>query len=152
MTNVLTENETSTACAIDDFDLARQLVLSYLTEDEYGEYERLVQALLAVRITCSRNSLRRILVLLTAVSDPRFDEYGAANVLPILRCLELTDDLQADVETLLENMRREDTAAYEQAQREYAEITSPFRQAAIRLLTKYGRPTYPDVERELNNL
>jgi hypothetical protein len=133
-----------------DFDQARTTFLSRI--DDNADDDKLIEILINMCGTYSTTSINKLLVLAAAAGDPRFDEYGAANVLPILRSLELTDDLLADVETLLNAMRREDTAAYEQAQREYAEITSPFRQAAIRLLTKYGRPTYPDVERELNNL
>jgi hypothetical protein len=131
-----------------DFETARLLALSHLEED--GD-NSLVEALMAVRNTCSLNSLNRLLVLVTAVGDPRFN-YGAADALVILRDLELSDDISQDVETFLSAMKEGDEAALLQAEKEAAEIANPFRQAAIRLLTQFGNPTYVQVQAELDNL
>lgn len=149
-TNVLTENETNTPTTTDDFDQAVALIASYFTEKD--DDSELLNALVAVRITCTPDSLKRILILISAISDPRFDEYGAADSLAILRDMKITDELDADVEFLLESMRLADIAAFEHAQREYAEVTSPFRIAACRLLTKFGQPSYPQVQEALKNL
>jgi hypothetical protein len=132
-----------------DFETARLLALSHLKED--GD-NSLVEALMAVRNTCSLNSLNRLLVLVTAVGDPRFDQYSAADAVAILRDLKLTDDLSQDVETFLSAMKEGDEAALLQAEKEAAEIGNPFRQAAIRLLTQFGKPTYVQVQAELDNL
>jgi hypothetical protein len=132
-----------------DFDTARLLALSHL---ENSDEKSLLDGLLAVRNTCSADSLNRILLLMEAVGDPRFDEYGAADAVAILRDLKLSDDLSQDVETFLSAMKEGDEAALLQAEKEAAEIANPFRQAAIRLLTQFGKPNYVQVQAELENL
>jgi hypothetical protein len=91
-------------------------------------------------------------VLVTAVGDPRFDQYSAADAMAILRDLKLTDDLSQDVETFLSAMKEGDEAALLQAEKEAAEIANPFKQAAIRLVTRFGKPNYVQVQAELENL
>src|SRR6185503_8581688 len=127
----------------EDFELARQLLLWFFYEDD--DESRMALSLLAVREKCSVAAFHRLLVLAEAVRDPRFDEYGAADVLPILRNMEITNDLNGDVERLLESMRLADIAAFEKAEREAASINDPFRRAAIRLLTKFRNPNLEQV-------
>jgi hypothetical protein len=148
-TDTLKEQK-ETSATPNDFEQARALLLSFFVED--GDDSRLPEALMAVRETCSLDAFHRVLILADAVGDPRFGEFGAANALAILRRLEITDDLNADVDTLLEAMREEDAAAYKKVQQEAAEITDPYRQAAIRLMTKFRQPNVEQVERELQRL
>jgi len=133
-----------------DFEQARALFLSCFLEN--GDDSRMADAFLAVWNTCSVDAFNRLLVLADAVGDPRFDEYGAADALAILRHLEITDDLNADVEALLQAMKQEDDAARKQAERESAEINDPYRQAAIRLLTRFREPNIQQVMYELTEL
>jgi hypothetical protein len=135
---------------LNDFGRARALILSFLLED--GDDSRLPEALMAVRETCSLDAFHRVLILADAAGDPRFGEFGAANALAILRDLTITDDANADKERLLEAMRTQDAAAYKEAEKEVAEINDPYRQAAIRLLTKFRQPNVEQVERELQRL
>lgn len=60
--------------------------------------------------------------------------------------------LNADVETLLEFMRKGEAADYQQDETATTEIENPFRQAAIRLLSEFPEPTYEQLQHELNNL
>jgi hypothetical protein len=133
-----------------NFDEALALFTSYYTED--GDDSRLLDAFLAVRNTCSEDSFKRILVLAEAVLNPRYDEFGAADSTAILRTLEITDDLDADVKCLLAAMQEADAAEYREAERQAAEITNPFRQAAVRLLTKFREPNLEQIKRELTCL
>lgn len=144
------KEEKETSATPNDFEQARALLLSFFVED--GDDSRLPEALMAVRETCSLDAFHRVLILADAVGDPRFDEYGGADALSILRDLTITDDANADKERLIEAMRVEDAAARKQAEQEAAEINDPYRQAAIRLLTKFRSPNWAQVERELKRL
>src|SRR6478735_1897819 len=112
---------------INDFEQARALLLSYFVED--GDDSRLSEALMAVWNTCSADSFNRLLILAEAVGDPRFTEFGGADALAILRDLTITDDLTADVETLLEAMHVDDDAARKEAERNAAEINDTYKKA-----------------------
>ena len=147
ITNAMT---TQTPPQLDDFDQARALILSYFNEDT--DDARLPQALTAVRDTCGINAFHRVLVLAAAIGDPRFDEFGAADVLPLLRNLEISDDFSSDLERLLEAMRLEDGEAERAALREAAEELNPYRRAAIRLLKKFREPNIHQIMYELTKL
>jgi hypothetical protein len=49
-------------------------------------------------------------------------------------------------------MQEADAAEYREAERQAAEITNPFRQAAVRLLTKFREPNLEQIKRELTCL
>lgn len=135
---------------LNDFTNAAALIASYA--EEGADDTKLPEVLLQVREMYGAAVFNRLLVLMAAIEDPRYDRYGCADALPLLLSLNLTDDLNADVEALLEAMRLEDTSAYKQAEQEAAEINDPYRQAAIRLLTKFRSPNWAQVERELQQL
>jgi hypothetical protein len=135
---------------IDQFEQARALFLSYFLEND--DDSRMADAFLAVWNTCSVDAFNRLLVLADAVGDPRFDEYGVADALAILRRLEITDDVNADVETLLQAMKQEDDAARKQAERHAAKEADPYRRAAVRLLTNFRQPNIQQVMHELTKL
>ena len=148
-TDTLKEQKETSATA-NDFEQARALLLSFFVDD--GDDSRLPEALMAVHETCSFDAFHRCLILADSVGDPRFAEFGAANALAILRDLAITDDANADKERLLEAMKEEDDNARKQAEQEAAEINDPYRQAAIRLMTKFRSPNWAQVERELQRL
>jgi hypothetical protein len=147
MTDTLKEQK-ETSATPNDFEQARALLLSFFVED--GDDSRLPEALMAVRETCSLDAFHRVLILADAAGDPRF--FGAANVLALLRDLEITSDVKADAERLLSLIAEQDDAARKQAEQEAAEINDPYRQAAIRLMTKFRSPNWAQVERELQRL
>jgi len=134
----------------DSLDQARALIASYALECA-GD-DQLPQILLQVRDICGANAFHRLLVLAAAVCDSRYQPYGCADVLPLLRKLTVTNDLKADVEALLDAMRRDDTAKLEAAQRTAAEIDDPYHRAAVRLLRKFRNPNLAQVMRELERL
>lgn len=133
-----------------DFDQARALLVSYAMEG--ADDSRLPEILMQIRETCGHDAFNRLLVLSAASDDPRFDKYGCADVLPLLRDLTITDDLKGDVERLLEAMRQEDTAIWEQARRDAAEQADPFRRAVVRLYRRFREPNLSQVLYELQRL
>lgn len=128
-----------------DFDQARALFLSHAVEG--AEDSQLPTILMQIRETCGPDAFNRILVLAAALDDARFDEYGCADVLPLLRDLTITDDLNADVGALLDEMRKED----EQAWREAHEEADPYHRAAVRLM-QFRNLNLAQVMRELERL
>jgi hypothetical protein len=142
----MTQNvETKT---LNDFDQACALIASYHLEN--ADDTRLPEIMAAIKETCGHAAFNKILVLLEAAGDPRF--FGAADVPALLRDLEITSDVKADAERLLSLIAEQDAAAYKQAEREAAEINDPYRQATIRLLTKFREPNIEQVMYELTNL
>ena len=135
---------------LNDFTSAAALIASHA--EEGTDDTKLPEVLLQVREMYGAAVFNRLLVLMAAIEDTRYDKYGCADVLPLLLSLRLTDDLGADVETLLQAMKQEDDAAYEQAARESAEEANPYRRAAIRLLTKFKEPNHVQVAWELEHL
>jgi hypothetical protein len=133
-----------------DFDQARALILSHHTEDAADD--RLPRVLMQVREICGLDSFNRILVLAAAIEDHRYEEYGLADVLPLLSDLEVTADLRDDVERLLEAMRKEDAAVEAKARHEASELADPYRRAAVRLLRKFRSPTLEQALFELTRL
>lgn len=135
---------------MNQFEQAKALILSYI--EEGTDDARLSEVLTAVRDTCGQDAFNRMLVLAAATKDYRYDQYGAADVLLLLRSLEITADFQSDVERLLESMRVENADAESTALREAAEETNPFRRAAVRLFTKFREPNIEQVMYELTKL
>lgn len=106
---------------IDDFDLARGLVFSYYLENaEFGSVDaarfdaRLPELFRLLRELCP-DGFHRILVLANAIKDERFEAAGLADVLPLIRSLQITDDVAADTEKLLAAMEQEDAAIWKAA-------------------------------------
>jgi hypothetical protein len=134
---------------LNDFDQARALILSYYMD---ADDANLPEILMKVRETCSPGAFHRVLILAAAIDDPRFDRYGLADVLPLLRDLEITSDLLADVERLLDAMRQEDEAVEAEARLEAAKYADPFYRVAVRLLRKFRNPTLEQAMFELSRL
>ena len=87
----------------DDFENARWLVLSH-SDAEVVDVLKLVRDVYP-------SEFDKMLVLAASIKDERFDRYGCADVLPIIRNLELTNDFGTDSERLLTLMRYADREA-----------------------------------------
>lgn len=130
----------------EQFEQARAIIASYALEG--ADDDRLTEVLMQVRDTCGADAFHRVLVLAAAVCDPRFEEYGAADALPILRDLTITNDVNADAEALLAAMQEEDKQALRKAEAE----ADPYHRAAVRLYRRFKEPNTEQVMRELARL
>jgi hypothetical protein len=124
---------------MDDFDDAVALFVSYAMEGNCDA--RLTELLRVVREMYSPDAFDRLLVLFQAATSPRFTEYRCADTMALLRNFEVTADVRADAERLLDLMQASDAEAATDSFEGFLhslDVDDPMQQAAERALRKYG--------------
>ena len=116
---------------------------------EYEDDSPFLEAMTAIRCCFSPDIFNRVLILAQASPDHRC---VGGKVLAILSDLELTDNVDADVERFLSILDEQNAESRLEAEREEAERQNPFRLAAERLLAKFKQPNLAQVEWELAHL
>lgn len=130
------------------FELATGIILSYRIEG--GDDSHLPQIFNLIAALCT-DAYDRLQVLVTAIGDQKFEQYGAADAGKILRDFEITGNHSDDVARFLDLMHEADEAALLEAKRESAPYGDSFHMAQVRsFLSKYGfNATRSDLEQFL---